>query len=261
MKNTRSTNNKNLIKLLTLDLETRRLDNGQLEVISSAIYDGKDYYAFYLLDYTNQSDLLKDTVRVLTNPKYKGYKVYIHNLSGFDGIFLFKHILDLNKQGFDVTFYRREDKFISITISNKVTKFKITLYDSYLLLPHKLSTLAKAFNVSDKLEYNIHNNDTASLFDPTFKSKLLEYNNQDCKVLYDVMIAFNKTSDRIFKLSIFDSPTLPSLAFKLFKTKFLKDKVEVTWAEDYVNYKDIINVVFIPRNGDLDIFINKFAFS
>jgi len=29
------------LKILTLDLETRRLVSGQLEVISSAIYDGK----------------------------------------------------------------------------------------------------------------------------------------------------------------------------------------------------------------------------
>jgi hypothetical protein len=252
------------VSILTLDLETRTLLNGQLEVISSALYDGQDYHTFYLTDFINQEELLIATVKLLTNPLYNGYQVYIHNLSLFDGIFLFKYILALDKEGFVVTFLKREDKFISITIckyehksyfnkkgelkSRKVTTFKLTIYDSLLLLPNSLSKLAKAFNVLGKVSFDVTNNDTALLTDPIFRSNLLEYNKQDCKVLYDVMVAFNQSIDNLFKMSIFDSSTLPGLAFKLFKTKFLKDPVEITWYEDYLDYKEAY------RGGAVDVY-------
>ena len=41
---------------------------------------------------------------------------------------------------------------------------------------------------------------------------------------------------------------LRSLAFKLFKTKFLQDKVEVTWYEDYLDYKEAY------RGGAVDVY-------
>jgi hypothetical protein len=124
-----------------------------LEVISSAVYDGLDYYTFYLLDYNTQEDLLIATTKVLTNPKYNGYNVYIHNFSLFDAIFLFKYILALSKEGYKIDFLKREDKFIKITISKKETKFRLTIYDSLLLLPDSLSNLATAFNVEGKLAF------------------------------------------------------------------------------------------------------------
>jgi hypothetical protein len=210
--------NKNNPMLLCLDLETRRLDNGQLEVISSAIFDGIDYYTFYLLDYNTQEDLLIATVKVLTDIKYNGYNVYIHNFSLFDAIFLFKYILNLSKDGYEIDFLKRADKFIKITISKEISKdkhFNISIYDSYLLLPSSLRTLSEAFGVEGKLSFDVLDNDTALLTDPSFKSNLLEYNKQDCKTLYDVMVAFNSNFNDLFKMSIFNSPTLPSLAFKL----------------------------------------------
>ena len=49
-------------KILTLDLETRTLSSGKLEVISSAIYDGKNKYTFYILDYKDEETLIKKTL-------------------------------------------------------------------------------------------------------------------------------------------------------------------------------------------------------
>ena len=50
-----------------------------------------NYHTFYLTDFISEEELLRATVKVLTNPKYNGYKVYIHNGSSFDLIFLFKY--------------------------------------------------------------------------------------------------------------------------------------------------------------------------
>jgi hypothetical protein len=54
--------------------------NWQLEVISSCIYDGKDFTTFYLTEFNKESvpsgALLQATIEVLFN--YHNYKVYIH---------------------------------------------------------------------------------------------------------------------------------------------------------------------------------------
>jgi DNA polymerase type B, organellar and viral len=232
------------VSILTLDLETRQLSGGHLEVISSCIYDGENYHTFYLIDFKSQEELLIETVKVLVDPMYNGYQVYIHNFSLFDAIFLFKYIIALSKLGFDINFLKREDKFINITIckyehkpyfnkkgelkSRKVTIFDLTVYDSYLILPNSLSKLATAFNVTGKLSFNVLNNNQADLNDPAFRSELLEYNKQDCKALYDVMVSFNTIFKELFKMSILGSPTLPSIAFKLFKSNFLNENIEIT---------------------------------
>jgi hypothetical protein len=117
-----------------------------------------------------------------------------------------------------VEILKREDKFIKITIGKELSKdkhFNISIYDSYLLLPSALNKLGEAFGVGGKISHEVMIHDTADLTDPSFKSNLLTYNKQDCKLLYDVMVAFNKNTHDLFKMSIFNSPTLPSLAFKL----------------------------------------------
>jgi hypothetical protein len=98
---------------------------------------------------------------------------------------------------------------------HKDSYFEISIYDSYLLLPNSLSKLSRAFGVEGKISFNVLNNDTIDLNDPIFRSNLLEYNKQDCKVLYDVLTAFNNNFKDLFNMSILGSPTLPSLAFKL----------------------------------------------
>lgn len=82
--------------------------------------------------------LLIATVGVLTLTKYNGYKLYIHNLSGFDGIFLFKYLIALKAEGYQVTFLKRDDNFIKISILKKGDnpkdrdKFNLTIF-CYLL--------------------------------------------------------------------------------------------------------------------------------
>jgi hypothetical protein len=211
-------NNPMLLRLMALDLETRTLSDGRLQVISSAIYDGQDYYTFYLTDFKSEEELLIDTVKVLVNPIYNGYQVYIHNFSLFDAIFLFKYLIALKKEGYQVNFLKRDDKFIKISIIKKGDKkdeFHLDILDSYLILPNSLNKLATAFNVLGKVSFDVTNNDTALLTDPTFRANLLTYNKQDCKVLYDIMVAFDTNFKELFNMSIFNSPTLPSLAFKL----------------------------------------------
>jgi DNA polymerase type B, organellar and viral len=40
--------------------------------------------------------MLKDSINFLLKPKYSGYKVYAHNFSYFDGIFLMKFLTEVD---------------------------------------------------------------------------------------------------------------------------------------------------------------------
>lgn len=135
-----------------------------------------------------------------------------------------------------------------VFFSKSVTVFNLTIYNSLLLLPQSLSKLAKAFGVSGKLDFDVFENDNADLFNTDFREKLLEYNKQDCKVLYDVILAFNNIFKDLFKLSTLESSTLPSLAYKLFSKTFLKHELELTFSERYVDYKEAY------RGGAVDVY-------
>jgi hypothetical protein len=74
-----------------MDLETRNI-NG--ECIS--IYDGKIFKSFYLSDYNNNcEEMMIKSIRFLMRKKYDIYKIYFHNFSYFDGIFLVKILSNL----------------------------------------------------------------------------------------------------------------------------------------------------------------------
>lgn len=219
--------------------------------------DGKDFTTHYLLDYNNEAAMLQAIVKTLTS--YNGYSLYIHNFSRFDGIFLFKYLIALKTDGYEVTFLKRDDKFIKISILKKgdkasgskaKDKFNLEIYDSYLLLPNSLNILSNAFGVTGKLDHDVLMHGEADLNDPAFRSKLLEYNKQDCLALYNVIVTFSKTIKNLFKLDITDISTLPSLAFKLWRSKFVNRdlKIPITWNEDYNFYKEAY------RGGAVDVY-------
>lgn len=78
------------------------------------------------------------------NEKYNNYKVYIHNLSRFDGIFLLRILATIADLKLDII--QKDDKMIALTL-NYGNKCKITFHDSMLFLPSSLDKLSKAFNI------------------------------------------------------------------------------------------------------------------
>ena len=76
---------------ITMDLETKAI-NGNLTPYCVSIYDGKRAYSFYITDYNSSDDLLKASVKFILKRKFNKHRVYLHNFSYFDGIFLMKII-------------------------------------------------------------------------------------------------------------------------------------------------------------------------
>lgn len=78
---------------------------------------------YYLTDFIDYEDMLTTLVKSVMIRKYYDYKVYFHNFSKFDGVFLLKILVGLMS-------------FIEMVILF-MTK-KVFFYDSLLLLPSSL---------------------------------------------------------------------------------------------------------------------------
>jgi DNA polymerase family B len=152
--------------------------------------------------------------------KDNNYKIYIHNLSRFDGIFLLKILATLeNRKLIPII---KDDKMIALTLKFG-SKNKITFHDSMLLLPSSLDKLRKSFNVENKKvvfpiywllnnpdfninyignvpdikylksinieDYNDYVNERNNIWN--LKNELLNYNLIDCIALYEILIKFN----------------------------------------------------------------------
>lgn len=246
--------NKNIDNLfLTLDIETQVMNN-IIKPILISIYDGINHNNFYLPDFINESDMMNNALSFLLNPKYNKYKIYVHNLSNFDGIFLMKYFVGLKNNNNDITIKPtlKDGKFINIDI--KFGRNKISFRDSLLLLLNSLNKLAKAFNVDNKgsFDFNSVNNlNITQLNDNKLREELINYCNLDCKILYDILLKFNNLVYDLFNLNFNNYPTLPSLAFGIFRNKYL-NKNEIPLINSHPFY-DIKNSY---TGGSIDTIIN-----
>ena len=73
-------------KFFTLDIETRTI-NGIITSICIFIYNGSVFNSFYVSDYKDSNDMLLHAVRSLLKTTNNNAKIYVHNLSKFDGVF------------------------------------------------------------------------------------------------------------------------------------------------------------------------------
>lgn len=157
------------MKILTMDLETRDIA-GQLEPVCVSIYDGRAAINFWVADYktNNPADsMIEHAFKHIMKRKYYGYKLYIHNLSYFDGVFLLRVLAGI--PNIHVGVVRRDSRLIRLDIKfDRATKIvdgkevpsqtssganymgSISVFDSLLILPTSLDKLATNFQCSAK---------------------------------------------------------------------------------------------------------------
>ena len=114
---------------ITLDLETKTI-NGVLEPYCASIFDGKKAYSFYITDYDRSSDLLmKAALSFILKRNYNKHKIYIHNFSHFDGIFLLKIISEFADAS-NIKPIIRDNRIISLKVKffpEKIKKLNIIM--------------------------------------------------------------------------------------------------------------------------------------
>jgi hypothetical protein len=240
-------------KFVTMDIETISQDFQQLPYLICA-YNGSNSISSYgeLVDgVINQKTLFSSFINQLLTffTKSKKLIVYAHNLSGFDGIFIMKHLLQYGK----VEPLLHNGKIISIKVKLNVVGYMnktIVFKDSYLLLPLGLRKLCNAFNISlskgyfplklanilytgifPKFEYwtGITLNEYESLLKDytgiiwSFKDESIKYCKLDCISLHEILTKFNELIFNNFKINAHTCLTLPSLAMKIYKSKYMPE--------------------------------------
>lgn len=139
--------------IITLDIETRKV-NDKLIPICLSIYDGSTRVTFFFKDHINWENDMTEALKFIMKLKYHKKKIYIHNLSYFDGIFILNSLTKLGTVKplmRDGKILNLEFRFKVVTpISKKDKEIVIYFYDSLLILPASLDNLSKSFGIKNK---------------------------------------------------------------------------------------------------------------
>ena len=238
----------------TIDIETIKVNKNLIPYLISG-YNGSNYITSYVNNTLGvledqQAELFKSFIFKLFTfftEDSNTLIIYAHNFSSFDGVFLLKHLLDYG----DIKPLYFNGKLISIKIKLNIDEYKnktIIFKDSMLFLPDSLRNLCKAFNINVSKgvfpmnlndinyssvfpsfkyfnnltlqDYLIHlNNNNNKMWD--FKDEAIKYCKLDCKCLHQIMTKFNELIFNEFSINVHNVLTLPALAMRIFKTKFM----------------------------------------
>jgi hypothetical protein len=212
--------------------------------------------AFYSLS-KDPSLLFKDYFNRLFVRKNRNHHIYFHNLSGFDGIFLLRSLIN---QGYEIDPKINDGRLISIEVTRPKRERDVwTINDSYLILLSCIKSLSETFLKKERkgifpyylkdIDYKgdfpsydffdkhsltleeytkekeaflakASNNAKAGIWN--FKLEALKYCYQDTKILYEILMKFNTYIFTKYNLHLNNYPTLPSLAFAIYRSKYLK---------------------------------------
>jgi len=112
--------------------------------------------SFLFKDHNNWEGDMEKALKSIMTRKYRNKKIYVHNFSYFDAIFMINVLSKLGK----VKPLMRDNRIIQLnfyffTKDEKTGKLNkkadyFTFYDSYLLLQASLDNLSKSFHINNK---------------------------------------------------------------------------------------------------------------
>lgn len=167
-----------------------------LQVIG--VYDGSDYFWFQ-----NVPDFLNHIMRW----KYRHWRWFAHFGGRYDLNFIYDYLR--HDSTVKISFYCSGSMVMAMDIRKGDCHAR--LVDSYRLLPASLRSLTVAFNVK-------HQKTNYDFSDMHFCKELLEYNEQDCRGLYEVLTQF-------FEQTGMMSETFASHSLKVWRKDFLKEPI------------------------------------
>ena len=269
---------------LTLDIETKTI-KGKLHPICISIYDGFTIKSFFIDDYKSEYEMIYAAFETLKARKYNYQKLYIHNLSYFDGVFLLKHLSRLGK----IKPLIRNGYIYNIRLEllgPKNQKYVIFLRDSLLILPLSLDKLSHSFKIKNKKtifpilclndlpldykgkipaakyfknysEYSNYQLNHKEEWD--LKKELVKYCENDAIALHQILNYFSIEIFNLFRLDISKYMTLSSISFAIFRSNFLKEvnipKINGQMFEDiYKSYKGGLVDMYLPQGSNLFLY-------
>ena len=231
-------------KIITLDIETF-IKNGIHIPYVISWFDGEKSNSYYLVDFNSSDSLLTQAIKDLMAKKHDNYKVYIHNMAGFDAIFLLKILTELG----DIKPIIHHGQLISINF--KFNNYIVVFRDTLKILLASLRNLAKVFGVETQksiFPYSFVNENNLDYVGPVpdfkyfdnitikeyneyclifnnnwnLREEAIKYCEIDCISLYQVILKFSNMIFDLFKINIHNYSTLSSIAFAIFRTHFLE---------------------------------------
>jgi len=211
------------------------------------------------------------------NLEINGYTFYAHNLGRFDAVFLIKASFLLDN--IEIIPKWKDNKILSISITNNENKCKFKILDSIQMLNGSLDSLCKSFNIINKkgfFPHNFINKDNLFYIGDTpphncfknmpiniynsiksenwnLKYEALAYLKKDVLGLLEVMLKFNEKIFNKYSLNITNFVTAPKLAVGIFTSKFYNNDLNIKMVRGNVE-KDIRSSYF---GGNVNVFINK----
>lgn len=278
-------------KIITLDIETYNdLAGGIANAIPYLIswFDGTKHNSYYLTDFNNHTEMILKALSDLKRKKYHNYKIYVHNLAGFDGFFIIKELANIGI----LTPIIHNGKIISLKLTfmnqNESKSYSLLFLDSLQLLLTSLKKLCKAFKLTEdkglfphnfvnynnlnyigaipsydnfiNLKYEEYQEYCKSFNnDWSLRDEAIKYCQQDCLTLYQIMNKFNDLMFNNLKIDMTKYPTLSSLAMALFRKEYLNEDMKLSMISGQV-YKDIkqsytggATDMFIPTNSSNEL--------
>lgn len=146
---------KHIEGFLAMDIETISNDTKSQIPILISLYGCNISKYFIINDHLDTNKLFIKLFKYLSESFKLNKKIiiFIHNLGGFDGIFIYKYLVN-NMDSSQINCIIDDDnKFILISV--KINDLEIIFKDSYRIFPVSLNDLCKVFNVPGKLSsYN-----------------------------------------------------------------------------------------------------------
>jgi len=278
-------------KFITMDLETITYNNKLIPYLLCWT-DGKIKKHYFVDDPSSMDSfissnngnidssvlcMVQDAMTDISKRKYKGYKIYLHNFAKFDGYFLIRNLSQLGVTKPIIN----NGRIISCKFRLYESNYSFTFMDSYLMLPSSLKDLCNSFNINKEdskgvFPFNLTDINYKGPFPEfkyfsglsneeyedykkqfinkiwDFKEESIAYCTLDCISLYKVLSRFNQLFYKKFKLTPSNHPTLPSLAFNLFTSKYLKKDTIHMLTGDIVD-----NIRKGYSGGAVDMYLSK----
>jgi hypothetical protein len=226
-------------KFATVDLESKDGVSeraGFTRPFLAGAYDGERYQAFTdtnpggdpMTRWHRDGGCVDRLMHWCLSHKRFGYVYYCHNGGGFDFLFFLTKLMKLIRQkGYDMMLVPvGGSRLLSINISVRGQKWGgWSFVDSIRTLPMSLDKAGEAFAVGRKNLGKLLDAEGRpfSLQTPSSDPAWIEYNRQDCILLYDVMNVAHDIVENQFGGEM--GLTAPSTAMKTFRRAFLKQPI------------------------------------
>jgi DNA polymerase type B, organellar and viral len=219
-----------------MDIET--MDISGLEVPISISIKTKIFTKIFIIDPLKlKSDLnlaLNDLWNDFFNFTVSNFNkevIFVHNLGGFDGFFLYKALSNRFKPEEVSCLIDSYNKFIQITL--KIDNIKIIWKDSYRIFPVSLDDLCNILGLPGKTsKYNPEFHKISLFNNEQLLEEFKEYSIQDSKALFNCMINMQNIYLKDYNVDICSILSTSTLSLKIFRSKYLNVNIPILKRRD-----------------------------